>query len=80
MPKYIISAEGCNPLTLDCHGCSADALKLALEPKGMLAFRVQKRSPDGLSYWFEVDFNSDGHNSNTETSCYSQLVCVQKQT
>jgi hypothetical protein len=80
MSKYIISAEGCDPLTLDCPGCSADALKLALEPKGMLAFRVQKRSPDGLSYWFEVDFNSDGHNSNPETSCYSQLVCVQKQT
>ena len=80
MPKYIISAEGCDPLTLDCPGCSADALKLALEPKGMRAFRVQKRSPDGLSYWFEVDFNSDGHNSKAETSCYSQLVCVQKQT
>ncbi|WP_341880511.1 hypothetical protein [Synechococcus sp. UW140] len=80
MPKYIISAEGCDPLTLDCPGCSADALKLALDPKGMLAFRVQKRSPDGLSYLFEVDFNSDGHNSNPETSCYSQLVCVQKQT
>ena len=80
MPKYTISAEGCDPLTLDCPGCSADALKLALEPKGMLTFRVQKRSPDGLSYWFEVDFNSDGHNSNSETSCYSQLVCVQKQT
>jgi hypothetical protein len=80
MPKYIISAEGCDPLTLDCPGCSADALKFALEPKGMLTFRVQKRSPDGLSYWFEVDFNSDGHNSNSETSCYSQLVCVQKQT
>jgi len=80
MPKYIISAEGCDPLTLDCPGCSADALKLALEPKGMLTFRVQKRSPDGLSYWFEVDFNSDGHNSNSEISCYSQLVCVQKQT
>jgi len=80
MPKYIISAEGCDPQTLDCPGCSADALKLALEPKGMLTFRVQKRSPDGLSYWFEVDFNSDGHNSNSETSCYSQLVCVQKQT
>ena len=80
MPKYIISAEGRDPLTLDCPGCSADALKLALEPKGMLTFRVQKRSPDGLSYWFEVDFNSDGHNSNSEISCYSQLVCVQKQT
>jgi len=80
MPKYIISAEGRDPLTLDCPGCSADALKLALEPKGMLTFRVQKRSPDGLSYWFEADFNSDGHNSNSETSCYSQLVCVQKQT
>jgi len=80
MPKYIISAEGRDPVTLDCPGCSADALKLALEPKGMLTFRVQKRSPDGLSYWFEVDFNSDGHNSNSEISCYSQLVCVQKQT
>jgi len=80
MPKYIISAEGCDPLTLDCPGCSADALKLALDPKGMLAFRVQKRSPDGLSYWFEVDFNRDCHNLNAETSCYSQIVCVQKQT
>lgn len=80
MPKYIISAEEYKQITLDCPGCSADALKLALNPKGMLAFRVQKRSPDGLSYWFEVDFNSDGHNANAETSCYSQLVCVQKQT
>ncbi|NCU91545.1 MAG: hypothetical protein EBV44_06260 [Synechococcaceae bacterium WB7_1B_046] len=80
MPKYIISAEGCDPVTLDCPGCSGDALKLALEPKGMYSFRVQKRSPDGLSYWFEADFNRDCHNLNAETSCYSQIVCVQKQT
>jgi hypothetical protein len=78
MPKYIISAEAFEPITLDCPGCSADALKLALEPKGMLAFRVQKRSPNGLSYWFEVDFNRDCHNSNPEIICYSQLVYVNK--
>ncbi|WP_295535764.1 hypothetical protein [Synechococcus sp. UW140] len=78
MPKYIISAEAFEPITLDCPGCSGDALKLALEPKGLLAFRVQKRSPNGLSYWFEVDFNKDCHNSNSETRSYSQLVCVNK--
>ncbi|NBV69155.1 MAG: hypothetical protein EBR69_00305 [Synechococcaceae bacterium WB4_2_0805] len=78
MPKYIISAEGCDPLTLDCPGCSADALKLALEPKGMLTFRVQKRSPDGLSYWFEVDFKREASSSSLEIICYSQFVCVNK--
>ena len=80
MPKYIISAEGRDSVTLDCPGCSGDALKLALANKGIHSFRVQKRSPDGLSYWFEADFNRDCHNLNAETSCYSQIVCVQKQT
>jgi hypothetical protein len=78
MPKYIISAEEFIQITLDCPGCSADALKLALDPKGMLAFRVQKRSPDGLSYWFEVDFKRETSSSNPEIICYSQLVCVNK--
>ena len=35
MPKYIISAEEFKQITLDCPGCSADALKLALVPKAM---------------------------------------------
>ena len=78
MPKYIINAEECDPITLDCPGCSGDALKLALEPKGMHSFRVQKRSPDGLSYWFEVDFKRKTSSSNPEIICYSQLVCVNK--
>ena len=78
MPKYIISAEAFEPITLDCPGCSGDALKLALEPKGMLAFRVQKRSPDGISYWFEVDFSREGSGLNPENSSYLQLVCVNK--
>jgi len=78
MPKYIISAEEFIQITLDCPGCSADALKLALDPKGMHAFRVQKRSPDGLSYWFEVDLKRETSSSNPEIICYSQLVCVNK--
>ena len=78
MPKYIISSEGCDPITLDCPGCNGDALKLSLEPKGMHSFRVQKRSPDGLSYWFEVDFKREGSSSNPEIICYSQLYCVNK--
>lgn len=78
MPRYIISAEGFEPTTRDCPGCSGDALELALEPKGMLAFRVQKRSPNGLRYRFEIDFNREGSGLNPETICYSQLVCVNK--
>ncbi|NBR45264.1 MAG: hypothetical protein EBQ52_01535 [Synechococcaceae bacterium LLD_019] len=78
MPKYIISAEGCDPVTLDCPGCSGDALKIALANKGIHSFRVQKRSPDGLSYWFEVDFKREASSSSLEIICYSQLVCVNK--
>ena len=78
MPKYIISAEEFIQITLDCPGCSGDALKLALEPKGMLTFRVQKRSPDGLSYWFEVDFKRECSSLKPEIICYSQFVCVNK--
>ena len=35
MPKYIISSEAFEPITLDCPGCSGDALKLALVPRAM---------------------------------------------
>ena len=49
MPRYIISAEECDPITLDCPGCSGDALELALETKGMHSFRMQKRSPTDLA-------------------------------
>jgi len=35
MPKYIISSEGSDPITLDCPGCSGDALELALVPRAM---------------------------------------------
>ena len=35
MHRYIISAEAFEPITLDCPGCSGNALELALAPKAM---------------------------------------------
>ena len=38
-------------------GCSGDALQLAFHARGVSSFQVNRRSDDGLTWWFQATFN-----------------------
>lgn len=57
MPNYRITAEGLEDLQVACSGCSGDALALALSERGMVRYTANRRSEDGLHWWFQVSFS-----------------------
>ncbi|MCT0214075.1 MULTISPECIES: hypothetical protein [unclassified Synechococcus] len=60
MPNYRITAEGLEDLQVACSGCSGDALALALTDRGMERYTADRRSEDGLQWWFQVTFSPEG--------------------
>ena len=54
MARYRISAEGFDTSDVDCTGCSGDALQLALATHPMRHWKVNRRSPDGRKWFFDV--------------------------
>ena len=54
MARYRISAEGFNTSEVDCTGCSGDALQLALATHPIRHWKVNRRSPDGRKWFFDV--------------------------
>ena len=56
MRRFQISAVGFNTLELVCEGCSGDALTMALTKSktAVQQWRVNRRSPDNRSWFFDV--------------------------
>lgn len=56
MRRFQISADGFRTLELACDGCSGDALTMALAKSETAAqhWRVNRRSPDNRSWFFDV--------------------------
>ena len=54
MARYRISAEGFDTSEVDCTGCSGDALQLALATHPIRHWKVNRRSPDGRKWFFDV--------------------------
>ena len=59
MPRFQISADGFSTLELACEGCSGDALTMALAESEtqVQQWKVNRRSPDNRSWFFDVTSN-----------------------
>jgi hypothetical protein len=58
MPSYRVAVEGLSDLHISCHGCSGDALSLALTDLGLCSFKVDRRSQDGRQWFFHATFKA----------------------
>jgi len=58
MTSYRVNVSGLPEVCLSCPGCSGDALKLAMDELGLESFRVERRSDDGRSWWFQATFKA----------------------
>lgn len=54
MPRYQVTADGFASREVDCPGCSGDALTMALRDETVDQWKVNRRSPDGLDWFFDV--------------------------
>lgn len=58
MPVYSIETSGLKTLVQRSTGCSGYALQLALGERGLSSFRVDRRSADGRTWWFQATFQA----------------------
>ena len=49
--------------TVECSGCSGDALLLALEEEEIDCWKVSRKSPDGRDWFFDVTIQGSVENS-----------------
>tara|TARA_B100001939_G_scaffold61900_1_gene50903 strand:- start:164 stop:373 length:210 start_codon:yes stop_codon:yes gene_type:complete len=51
---FQVSASEFPSKTVECSGCSGDALLLALEEEEIDCWKVSRKSPDGRDWFFDV--------------------------
>jgi hypothetical protein len=66
MRRFEISADGFPTQQLECSGCSGDALTLALADTAVQQWKVNRRSPDGRSWFFDVTLQNMPDGATTE--------------
>ena len=66
MRRFEISADGFPTQQLECSGCSGDALTLALTNTPVQQWKVNRRSPDGRSWFFDVTLHNAADGATTE--------------
>ena len=54
MLRYQVTADGFASRDVDCPGCSGDALTMALHGEPVEQWKVNRRSPDGRDWFFDV--------------------------
>jgi len=56
IPIYGIETSGLMTMVQRSTGCSGDALQFAFHERGVSSFQVNRRSDDGLTWWFQATF------------------------
>lgn len=51
---FLVSATDFDSQEVECSGCSGDALNLALQGERIDQWKVNRRSPDGKDWFFDV--------------------------
>ena len=51
---FQVSAQDFAPKQVECSGCSGDALLLALQDEQIDSWKVNRKSPDGRDWFFDV--------------------------
>ena len=60
MTRFRVSAEDFSSREVECIGCHGDALTLALSNTSVAHWKVNRRSPDGRSWFFDVALEQPG--------------------
>ena len=54
---FQVSAAGFTTKKVECNGCSGDALTLALNGEKVDSWKVNRRSPNGKDWFFDVSIS-----------------------
>ena len=67
--RFLVSAKDFLPQEVECEGCSGDALMLALQSKEVRHWKVNRRSPSGQDWFFDVALSEDTKEFRVQTLC-----------